>query len=209
MLTNSAKPLKRSLFVLMLTSALCLASCRVTRETTTTAKTQFNATATATADSVGTSAIATQTTIKAQVDSLLQAALMQTTIEQSEASVEQTLHLLLFDTTQPADTATGLPPVKAALTKTTAAKRKDTTERTAQADVKAELKRAQTDSTQTLAQSTAHVQSDQQAQVAAKSDTTAKEKTQRDSWRVWAVAALAALLWCRSLRPASGICAEK
>lgn len=148
----------------------------------------------ATADSVGTSAIATQTIIKAQVDSLLQAALMQTTEHQSEASVEQTLHLLLFDTTQPADTATGLPPVKATLTKTTAAKRKDNTERKAQADVKAELKRAQTDSTQTLAQGTAHVQSDQQAKVAAKSDTTDKEKNQRDSWRVWAVAVLAALL---------------
>jgi cobalamin biosynthesis Mg chelatase CobN len=143
---------------------------------------------------VGTSAIATETTTKAQVDSLLQAALMQTTAHKSEASVEQTLHLLLFDTTQPADTATGLPPVKAALTTTTTATRKDNTERRAQVDVKAELNRAQTDSTRALAQSTSHVQSYQQANVAAQSDTTDKGKSRSNSWPVLAVAALAALL---------------
>lgn len=196
MLTNSAKLLKRSLFALMLTSALCLVSCRVTRETTTTEKAQYNSTATATVDSVGTSAIVTETTTKAQVDSLLQTALMQTTLHQSEASVEQILHLLLFDTTQPADTATGLPPVKAALTTTTAATRKDNTERWAQADVKAELNRAQTDSTRTLAQSTSHVQSDQQANMATQSDTTDKGKSRSGGWPVLAVAALLILTAC-------------
>ena len=119
MLINSAKLLKKSLAVLMLTSALYLVSCGTTKVTTTTARAQYDRAAESVADSIGAETTATQTRIKAQVDSLLQAALQQTFDQESEASVEQTLHLLLFDTTQPADTATGLPPVKAALTQTT------------------------------------------------------------------------------------------
>ena len=128
------------------------------------------------------------------MDSLFQAALKQTKDHESEASEEQTLHLLLFDTTQPADTATGLPPVKAALTQTTATKRKDTTRSTAQADIKAELTKEQTDSTQTVTDRTAHVQTEQQTTEAARTDTTDNVKTQRSSWKAWAVIILALLL---------------
>ena len=171
----------------MLTSALYLVSCGTTKVTTTTARAQYDRAAESVADSIGAETTATQTRIKAQVDSLLQAALQQTFDQESEASVEQTLHLLLFDTTQPADTATGLPPVKAALTQTTATKRKDTTRSTAQADIKAELTKEQTDSTQ-------HVQTEQQTTEAARTDTTDNVKTQRSSWKAWAVIILALLL---------------
>ena len=194
MLINSAKLLKKSLAVLMLTSALYLVSCGTTKVTTTTARAQYDRAAESVADSIGAETTATQTRIKAQVDSLLQAALQQTYDQESEASVEQTLHLLLFDTTQPADTATGLPPVKAALTQTTATKRKDTTRSTAQADIKAELTKEQTDSTQTVTDRTAHVQTEQQTTEAARTDTTDNVKTQRSSWKAWAVIILALLL---------------
>lgn len=177
----------------MLTSALCLASCGTTK-TTTTARGQYERSTENASDSTGTETTATQTRIKAQVDSLFQAALKQTSDHESEASVEQTLHLLLFDTTQPVDTATGLPPVKAALTQTTATKRKDTTRSTAQADVKAELTKEQTDSTQTVTDRTAHVQTEQQTTETAKTDTTDNVKTQRSSWKAWAVIILALLL---------------
>lgn len=144
----------------------------------------------ATTDSVGATTTATQDVIKAQVDSLFQAALKQTFDKENEASVKQTLHLLLFDTTQPADTTTGLPPVKAALTQTTAARHRDKTQSTAQADVKAELKKAQTDSTQTVGQSTAHVKTNAQASTTAKSESATHENKKRSSWKLWAVLAL-------------------
>lgn len=190
MLTNSAKLLKKYLAALMLTSALFLVSCGVTRTSTTKQRAQTNSEALTTTDSVGATTTATQEIIKAQVDSLFQAALQQTFNKENEASVEQTLHLLLFDTTQPADTTTGLPPVKAALTQTTTAKHREQTRSEAQADVKAELKKAQTDSTQTAGQSTAHVKAKAEASTAAKSESATNEKTKRSSWRLWAVLAL-------------------
>ena len=178
----------------MLTSALYLVSCGTTKVTTTTARAQYDRAAESVADSIGAETTATQTRIKAQVDSLLQAALQQTFDQESEASVEQTLHLLLFDTTQPADTATGLPPVKAALTQTTATKRKDTTRSTAQADIKAELTKEQTDSTQTVTDRTAHVQAEQQTAETAHSYTTDEVSKQRGSWSGWALIAIVLLL---------------
>lgn len=190
MLINSAKLLKKYLAALMLTSALCLVSCGVTKTSTANLKTHSTSASLATTDSVGTTTTATQDVIKAQVDSLFQAALKQTFDKENEASVEQTLHLLLFDTTQPADTTTGLPPLKAALTQTTAARHRDKTQSTAQADVKAELKKAQTDSTQTVGQSMAHVKTKAQDNTTAKSESASHEKTQRSSWRLWAVLAL-------------------
>lgn len=174
----------------MLTSALCLVSCGTTKEATTTQKAQSNTAVAAATDSVGVTTTATQDIIKAQVDSLFEAAFKHKFENEREASVEQTLHLLLFDTTQPADTTTGLPPVKAALTQTTAAKHRAKTESEAQADVKAELTKAQTDSTKTMGQSAAHVTTEAQATMAAKSESVAHEKTKRSSWKLWAVSAL-------------------
>lgn len=193
MLKNSEKLLKKSLAVLMLTSALCLASCGTTK-TTTTARSQYERSTENDSDSTGTETTATQTRIKAQVDSLFQAALKQTSDHESEASVEQTLHLLLFDTTQPADTSTGLPPVKAALTQTTATKRKETTRSTVQADVTSELTKIAEDSTQTVTESTAHLQSNQQTSESGKNSTTDKVETQRSSWRFWLTIILALLV---------------
>ena len=193
MLKNSEKLLKKSLAVLMLTSALCLASCGTTK-TTTTARTQYDRSSESIADSTGTETTATQTRIRAQVDSLFQAALKQTKDHESEASEEQTLHLLLFDTTQPADTATGLPPVLAALTQSTSTKRKETTRSTAQADVTAKLQSEQADSTQTVTERTAHFQSNQQTSESGKNSTTDKVETQRSSWRFWLTIILALLV---------------
>lgn len=193
MLRNSEKLLKKSLAVLMLTSALCLASCGTTK-TTTTARGQYERSSESIADSTGTETTATQTRIRAQVDSLFQAALKQTKDHESEASVEQTLHLLLFDTTQPADTATGLPPVLAALTQSTSTKRKETTRSTAQADVTAKLTSEQADSTQTVTERTAHVQAEQQTAETAHSYTTDEVRKQRGSWSGWALIALVLLL---------------
>lgn len=199
MLRNSAKLLKKYLAVLMLTSALSLISCGTTRKATANLE-QYNRTTESVIDSTGTATTATQNAIKEQVDSLFQATLQQIIDQESEASAEQTLHLLLFDTTQPADTVTGLPPVKAALTKTTETRRKETTKSTSQADVKAELTREQTDSTQTIEQSAAHVQLDMQESVDDKSENTTEKTTQRNGWKVWAVLALVASLIIAVLR---------
>ncbi len=185
--------MKKSLLALTLTFALSLVSCQVMRETTTTARTQYNRATQSAADSVGLTTTATHNAIRAQVDNLLQAALKQTYNHESEASVEQSLRLLIFDTTQPADTATGLPPVKAALAQTTATTRKDKTLGATTATVSTETTKAQTDSTMTLKQSKAHVQSEAQDSVVATSDTAEHGKTQRSSWRVWAVLFLVAL----------------
>lgn len=190
MLTNSAKLLKKFLVALMLTSALFLASCGVTRTSTTSQRTHSNSATTATTDSVGATTSATHDLIKAQVDSLFEAAFKQRFDQEREASIEQTLHLLLFDTTQPADTTTGLPPVKAAATATTTARHRDKTRSQTQADVKAELTKEQTDSTQTVGQSTAHVKTKAQSSQAANSESAAQAKTKRGSWRLWAVLAL-------------------
>lgn len=190
MLKNSAKLLKKYLAALMLTSALSLVSCGVTKTSTATHTTQTNSKALTTTDSVGATTTTTQEIIKAQVDSLFQAVLQQTFDQESEASVEQTLHLLLFDTTQPADTATGLPPVKAALTQTTASLNRAKTQSKTQADVKAELTKAQTDSTQTIGRSTAQVKTNAQASTTAKSESATHEKKKRSSWKLWAVLAL-------------------
>lgn len=193
MLINSEKLLKKSLAVLMLTSALCLASCGTTK-TTTTARSQYERSTENASDSTGTETTATQTRIKAQVDSLFQAALQQTLDHESEASVEQTLHLLLFDTTQPADTSTGLPPVKAAVMARTSTKATETTRSTVQADVTSELTKTEEDSTQTVTESTAHLQSNQQTSESGKTSTTDKVETQRSSWRFWLTIILALLV---------------
>lgn len=193
MLINSAKLLKKSLAALMLTSVLSLASCGTVRKTTTT-NDLHRRTIECVADSIGAETTATQNAKREQVDSLFQATLKQLINQESEVSLDQTLHLLLFDTTQPADTVTGLPPVKAALTKTTATKRKETTQSTTQADVKAEQTREKTDSTQTVAQSAAHVQSDTKESVADKSESHTQQTTQHNGWKVWAVLILVASL---------------
>lgn len=193
MLKNSEKLLKKSLAVLMLTSALCLASCGTTK-TTTTARGQYERSTENASDSTGTETTATQTRIKAQVDSLFQAALKQTSDHESEASVEQTLHLLLFDTTQPADTSTGLPPVKAAVMARTSTKARERTRSTVQADVTSELTKTAEDSTQTVTESTAHLQSNQQTSESGKNSTTDKVETQRSSWRFWLTIILALLV---------------
>lgn len=193
MLINSEKLLKKSLAVLMLTSALCLASCGTTK-TTTTARSQYERSTENASDSTGTETTATQTRIKAQVDSLFQAALKQTSDHESEASVEQTLHLLLFDTTQPADTSTGLPPVKAAVMARTSTKARETTRSTVQAGVTSELTKTAEDSTQTVTESTAHLQSNQQTSESGKNSTTDKVETQRSSWRFWLTIILALLV---------------
>ena len=124
MLTNSAKLLKKFLAALMLTSALCLASCGVTRTSTTSQRTHSNSATTATTDSVGATTSATHDLIKAQ------------------------------------------------------------------ADVKAELTKEQTDSTQTVGQSTAHVKTKAQSSQAANSESATQAKTKRSSWRLWAVLTL-------------------
>ncbi len=193
MLTNSERLSKKYLAVPVLTSALCLASCGTTK-TTTTARGQYDRATACFSDSSGKETSTTQTRIEEQVDSLLQAALKQTSDHESEASVEQTLHLLLFDTTQPADTSTGLPPVKAALTKTTTAKHKETTKGTAQADVKSELTKQKKDSTQTVTESTEHLQSNQRTSESGKNSTTDKVETQRSSWSFWLTIILALLV---------------
>lgn len=144
-------------------------------------------------DSTGATTTATHDVLKAQVDSLFEAAFRQRWEQEAEASIEQTLHLLLFDTTQPTDTSTGLPPVKAALTQSTAARHRAKTENTAQADVKSELQKEQTDSTQTTGQSTARVKTKAQSSMAADTKSAAHDKTRRDSWRLWAASVLAAL----------------
>ena len=159
-----------------------------------TARANYDRSSESISDSTGTETTATQTRIRAQVDSLFQAALKQTKDHESEASVEQTLHLLLFDTTQPADTATGLPPVLAALTQSTSTKRKETTRSTAQADVTAKLQSEQADSTQTVTERTAHVQAEQQTAETARSYTTDEVRKQRGSWSGWALIAIVLLL---------------
>ncbi len=171
-------------------SVLCLVSCQVLKQTKTTTNDHFEGANEVAADSVGGTSKATQNAIKAQVDSLFQAALQQTLDKESEASVEQTLHLVIFDTTQPTDTSTGLPPVKAALTQTTAATQKDKTQSKAQADIKAETAKEKTDSTQNLEQSASHVQINQEGSVTATSDNATQETKERSSWQFWVVVIL-------------------
>ena len=184
--------MKKFLAALMLTSALCLASCGTTK-TTTTARGQYERSTENASDSTGTASTATQTRLKAQVDSLFQAALKRTSAHEGEASVEQTLHLWLFDTSQPADTCTGLPPVKAAFMARTSTKARGAARSTVQADVTSALTKTAEDSTHAVTESTAHVQRNQQTSERGKHSTTDKVKTQRSSWRFWLTIILA--LW--------------
>ncbi len=171
-------------------SVLFLVSCQTLKQTKTTTNDHFNGANEVAADSVGTVTKATQNAIKAQVDSLFQAVLQQTLDKESEASVEQTLHLVLYDTTQPTDTVTGLPPVKADLTQTTTATQKDKTQSKAQADIKAETAKAQTDSTQNIEQSASHAQINQAGSVTTTSDSVVTETKERSSWQFWVVVIL-------------------
>ena len=162
-------------------------------KTTTTARGQYERSTENASDSTGTATTVTQTSIKAQVDSLFHALLKQTSAHEGEASVEQTLHLWLFDTTQPADTCTGLPPVKAAFMARTSTKARGAARSTVQADVTSALTKTAEDSTHAVTESTAHVQRNQQTSERGKHSTTDKVKTQRSSWRSWLTIMLA--LW--------------
>lgn len=62
---------------------------------------------------------------QAQYDSLIESSLRRTMTEMGNVTSNQTLRLLIFDTTQPPDSATGLPPLKAALDSRTSTERKD------------------------------------------------------------------------------------
>ncbi len=86
--------------------------------------------------------------IQVQWDSLYQASLRQQIEKWGETHCEQTLHLLFFDTLQPADSVTGLPPVKAALTATKTADTKATEKRGTTAAVKDQVKKESNDSTE-------------------------------------------------------------
>lgn len=84
---------------------------------------------------------------KSQLDSLLQATIQQVINQEYEESREQTLHFVIFDTTQPTDTVTGLPPVRAAITKTETSARNYKSQETAQTDIQKEVHAQQVDST--------------------------------------------------------------
>ena len=154
---------------------------------TTTEKTQINSVSSVAADSAAVTSAAIQNAIKTQVDSLLLASFQQAFNQESETAIEQTLRLVLYDTTQPSDTATGLPPVRAALTKHTAATRKDKSEAAAQATVRNELKKEHTDSTAMLEQSAARVQRIESDSLDVKTDSKTVTQPQRSSWRAWLV----------------------
>lgn len=85
--------------------------------------------------------------IQVQFDSLYQASLRQEIEKWGETHCEQTLHLFIFDTLQPADSLTGLPPVKAAFTATNTADTKATERHGTTAAVKDEVKKEINDST--------------------------------------------------------------
>ena len=93
--------------------------------------------------------------IQVQFDSLYQASLRQQIEKWGEMHCKQTLHLFIFDTLQPADSVTGLPPVKAALTTTKTADTKATEKHGTTATVKDEVKKESNDSTELHADHTA------------------------------------------------------
>lgn len=108
MSTNSVRPLRRYRAVLILTAALLVVSCKSTKQTT-----------------VESSETQISSSYWQTLDSIAREAINRELLRLTEQTADVTTELLLFDTEKPADSLTGLPPVKAALrqqaaTKTTA-----------------------------------------------------------------------------------------
>lgn len=123
MLRNSVKRSKRYQVVLMLLTVLLAVSCDTVKTTTT--ATQTNSTKHVDVESTTDVNVSNVDILQAQYDSLIQASLRQTMAEMGNVTSNQTLRLLIFDTTQPPDTATGLPRLMAALDSRSATERKD------------------------------------------------------------------------------------
>ena len=161
----------------MLLTALLAVSCRTSKTTVTT---QTNSVSTATTDSTDSWRVDRMEKIQVQFDSLYQASLRQQIEKWGETHCEQTLHLLFFDTLQPADSVTGLPPVKAALTATKTADSKATEKRGTTAAVKDQVKKESNDSTELHADHTsAYTAADS---TAAQTHTSYATKKQGSGW---------------------------
>ena len=136
MSTNSVRPLRKYRVALILTIALLVVSCKSTKQTT-----REN------------SATQISSELLHSFDSIAHEAISRELLRMSERADDVTTQLLVFDTDKPADSLTGLPPVKAAMQQQRATK------------------------TKTATQATEHVESETQAH-----DTTATNGTLSNHW---------------------------
>lgn len=203
MLRNSVKLSRKYPLALMLLTALLVVSCGVTRETTT-AQTQINSSSAVSTDSTAVTKTAVNDATKLQLDSLLQATIQQVINQEYEESREQTLHFVIFDTTQPTDTVTGLPPVRAAITKTETSARNYKSQETAQTDIQEEVHTQQVDSTSVQHHSETTLLRHESDSLSAHNKTATEQVRERRPWKTWlhvglfaALAFMAVVLYLR------------
>lgn len=203
MLKNSVKLSRRYPLALMLLTALSVVSCGVTRETTT-AQTQINSSSAVSTDSTAVTNTAVNGATKSQLDSLLQATIQQVINQEYEESREQTLHFVIFDTTQPTDTVTGLPPVRAAITKTETSARNYKSQETAQTDIQKEVHAQQVDSTSVQHHSETTLLRHECDSLSVRNETATEKIRERQPWKTWlhvglfaALAFMAVVLYLR------------
>nr|DAT67220.1 MAG TPA: hypothetical protein [Caudoviricetes sp.] len=203
MLKNSVKLSRRYPLALMLLTALSVVSCGVTRETTT-AQTQINSSSAVSTDSTAVTNTAVNGATKSQLDSLLQATIQQVINQEYEESREQTLHFVIFDTTQPTDTVTGLPPVRAAITKTETSARNYKSQETAQTDIQKEVHAQQVDSTSVQHHSETTLLRHERDSLSVRNETATEKIRERQPWKTWlhvglfvALAFMAVVLYLR------------
>lgn len=187
----------------MLLTALSVVSCGVTRETTT-AQTQINSSSAVSTDSTAVTNTAIQSVTKEQLDSLLQATIQQVINQEYEETREQTLHFVIFDTTQPTDTVTGLPPVRAAITKTETSARNYKSQETAQTDIQKEVHTQQVDSTSVQHHNETTLLRHESDSLSVRNETATEKVRERQPWKTWlhvfffiALAFMAVVLYLR------------
>ena len=141
---------------------------------------------------------------KSQLDSLLQATIQQVINQEYEESREQTLHFVIFDTTQPTDTVTGLPPVRAAITKTETSARNYKSQETAQTDIQKEVHAQQVDSTSVQHHSETTLLRHERDSLSVRNETATEKIRKRQPWKTWlhvglfaALAFMAVVLYLR------------
>lgn len=193
MLRNSARLLRKYPLALMLLTALSVVSCGTSR-TATASQTQIDRNSAVLTDSAAVTVTAENATTKSQLDSLLQATIQQIMNQEYEEAREQTLHFVIFDTTQPTDTVTGLPPVRATGTVTETSARKYKSQEKTQGSMQKEVHATRNDSTSVCQRSETEMKRQESDSLSVREQTQAEEQREHQPWKAWLAVGLVAVI---------------